>query len=88
MKKALLALSLSAVLVFTGIGSAMGQDEPKPKKDTVNQDTYAKPTQFYAVEDDKAKEPAKGGNTTTIAIICGAVVVVAGVVFFLLKKKK
>lgn len=88
MKKAFFVLSLTALFVFTGFGVVNAQEEPKPKKDTVNQDTYAKPTIYYATEDEKVKEADKGGSTATIAIVCGAVVVVAGVVFFLLKKKK
>jgi hypothetical protein len=87
MKKAFLILSMASLLVFSGFGVVNAQEVPKPKKDTVNQDTYAKPTTYYAVEDDKVKE-SKGGNTTIIAIVCGAVVVVAGIAFFLLKKKK
>lgn len=87
MKKSFFVLSLTALLVFTGFGILNAQEEVKPKKDTVNQDTYAKPTTYYQTEDEKVAKD-KGGSTATIAIVCGAVVVVAGVVFFLLKKKK
>ena len=83
MKKALLILSLAGVLMVANSGMAMSQEKPKPKKDTVNMDTNAKPTFYYPVEDEK-----KGMSGATIGIIAGAVVVVAGVAFFLLKKKK
>jgi len=87
MKKTILALSLGTLLLFSGSMAANCQDEPKPKKDTVNMDTYAKPETYYEIEDDKAG-PAGKSSTTTIIIIVAAVVVVAGVGFFLLKKKK
>jgi hypothetical protein len=88
MKKAVLVLSLTGILFISGFGFARAQEKPKPKKDTVNMDTDAKPVFYYAVEDEKAKGPAKGGSTATIVMICGAVVIVSVVVFFLLKKKK
>ena len=88
MKKAFLILSLSG-LILTGFGLVRAQEQPKPKKDTVNMDTDAKPRFYYAVEDDKAKtSEGKRGAGTTIAIVCGCVVVAAGVGFYLLKKKK
>jgi hypothetical protein len=89
MKRILMLLSLSALLFITGFEKGQAQEEPKPKKDTVNMDTHAKPTFYYAVEDEKANEAAKkGGSGATIAIVCGVVVVVIGTGFFLLKKKK
>ncbi|MGD0583788.1 MAG: hypothetical protein ABR974_12695 [Bacteroidales bacterium] len=89
MKKAFIALSLASMLVASASGVAFAQQEPKPKKDTINQDTYAKPTFYYSTEDEKAGKTAKkGGSATIIAIVCGVVVVAAGVTFFLLKKKK
>ena len=91
MKKVLLVLSMAVLLAITGIALAQDQQPaaPQPQKDTVNMDTDAKPTYYYAVEDENANETnKKGGSGTTIAIICGAVVIVAGVAFFLLKKKK
>jgi LPXTG-motif cell wall-anchored protein len=87
MKRNLLALSLGILLFFTGSLAASSQDEPKPKKDTVNMDTYAKPETYYEIEDEKASASGKS-STTTIIIIVAAVIVVAGVGFFLLKKKK
>jgi len=83
MKKTVLAFSMTLLLIVSGMRPAVAQDQPKPKKDTVNMDTNAKPTFYYPVEDEK-----KGISGTTIGIIAGAVVVVAGVAFFLLKKKK
>ena len=89
MKRTFVVLLLSGLLLVTGFGLAKAQEEPKPKKDTVNMDTDAKPTFYYAVEDEKANVPAKkGGSGATIAIVCGVVVVAAGVGFFLLKKMK
>ena len=90
MKKAILILSLAGVLMMANSGMATSQEKPKPKKDTVNMDTDAKPKFYYAVEDEKAKVPAKksGVSTATIVMIAGAVVIVGVTVFFLLKKKK
>ncbi len=91
MKKVLSALSM-AVILWSSVsmpGLSQNQEQPKPKKDTVNQDTYAKPTFYYSTEDEKSGKTAKkGGSATIIAIVCGVVVVGAGVTFFLLKKKK
>jgi len=83
MKKSILAFSMTLLLILGGLNLAVAQEQPKPKKDTVNMDTNAKPTFYYPVEDEK-----KGLSGATIGIIAGAVVVVAGVAFFLLKKKK
>ena len=84
MKKSVLVFSMTLLLVFSGLSAVLGQEQPKPKKDTVNMDTDAKPTYYYPVEDDKkVKSPV-----ATIAIIIGAVVIVGGAAFFLLKKKK
>jgi LPXTG-motif cell wall-anchored protein len=88
MKKSVLVFSMSLLLLLGGLNIAVGQEQPKPKKDTVNMDSDAKPQFYYPVEDEKAAVNSKKGNTTTIAIIAGAVVVVAGAGFFLLKKKK
>jgi hypothetical protein len=82
MKKSVLVLSLTMLFFLTSLNLAFGQDQPKPKKDTVNMDTNAKPTYYYPVED------SKKGSGLTIALIAGAVVVVGGVAFFVLKRKK
>jgi LPXTG-motif cell wall-anchored protein len=86
MKRSVLVFSMLSLLVIGGMNIANAQEQPAPKKDTVNMDTEAKPTFYYATEDEKTSD--KKGSGTTIAIIAGAVVVVAGAAFFLLKKKK
>ncbi len=84
MKKSALVFLMTMLLIFSGLTVVKGQERPKPKKDTVNMDTNAKPTYYYPVEDEK-----KGMSTgAMIGIIVGAVVVVGAVGFFLLKKKK
>ena len=83
MKKSVLVFSMTLLLIVSGLRVVVAQEQPKPKKDTVNMDTNAKPTFYYPVEDEK-----KGISGTTIGIIAGAVVVVGAVAFFLLKKKK
>ena len=86
MKKSILMFSMTTLLLLSIMNVAIGQEQPKPKKDTVNIDTYAKPAFYYAVEDEKSE--AKKGSSGTIPIIIGAVVVVGAASFFLLKKKK
>jgi LPXTG-motif cell wall-anchored protein len=84
MKKTVLAFSMTLLLIFSGLNVAVGQEQPKPKKDTVNMDTNAKPTYYYPVEDEKkGKSPV-----VTIVIVVGAVVIIGAAGFFLLKKKK
>jgi len=74
---------MTLILIISGLNMA-GQEQPKPKKDTVNMDTNAKPTFYYPVEDDKKGK----GSIVTIAIVGGAVIVVGAGAFFVLKKKK
>lgn len=90
MKKAFLILSLASVLIILRTGVSVSQEKPQPKKDTVNMDTDAKPTFYYAVEDEKEGAAGKksGGSGTLIAIIAGAAVVLGAGAFFVLKKKK
>jgi LPXTG-motif cell wall-anchored protein len=83
MKKSVLVFSLTLLLFITGMTVAIGQEQPKPKKDTVNMDTNAKPTFYYPVEDSKSKS-----HIGTIVIIAGVVIVAGAAGFFLLKKKK
>lgn len=83
MKRSVLVFSM---LSFLFIGGLNAQEQPAPKKDTVNMDTEAKPTFYYTTEDEKPSD--EKGSGATIAIIVGAVVVVAGAGFFLLKKKR
>jgi LPXTG-motif cell wall-anchored protein len=86
MKKSVLVFSLTLLLIFNGLNLAVGQEQPKPKKDTVNMDTDAKPTFYYPTEDEKG---SKGKSpVVTIGIIAGAVVVAGAAAYFFLKKKK
>lgn len=85
MKKVVLIFSMTLLLLAGGMNKVIAQEQPKSKKDTVNMDTDAKPTFYYATEDEKSSEKGSG---TTIAIIAGAVVIVGVAGFFLLKKKK
>jgi LPXTG-motif cell wall-anchored protein len=89
MKKTLLIFSMTAVFFLGSVNLAVSQEQPKPKKDTVNLDTDAKPTFYYAVEDEAsaAKGGSGKGSVAIIAIAAGVVVIAAGG-FFLLKKKK
>jgi len=78
--------SLILLLSIRGDNLVKSQDQPKPKKDTVNMDTNAKPTFYYAEEDGEVKTK---GNTGTIILIAGvAVVIFAGAVLLLRRKKK
>jgi LPXTG-motif cell wall-anchored protein len=83
MKKSVLVFSMTMLLIVSGLRVAVAQEQPKPKKDTVNMDTNAKPEVYLPVEDEK-----KGMSGATIGIIVGAVVVVGAAAFFVLKKKK
>jgi LPXTG-motif cell wall-anchored protein len=87
MRKAVLIFSMTTLLIMSGMSMVIAQEQPKPKKDTVNMDTDAKPTFYYAVEDEKTGAKGKG-SVVTIGIIVGAVVIVGAAAFFLLKKKK
>jgi LPXTG-motif cell wall-anchored protein len=90
MKKALLILSLAGVLMVANSGMAISQEKPKPKKDTVNMDSNAKPTLYYPVEDEKAAPPKPKSNktTATIVMVVGAVIIIGATAFFMMKKKK
>jgi LPXTG-motif cell wall-anchored protein len=84
MKRLVLVFSMTALMLINGISLLNAQDQPSGHKDTVNMDTYAKPVEYYATEDENS-----GGNTAlTVGIIAGAVIVVGGAAFFILKKKK
>jgi len=88
MKKKFLVL-LTGLMIITGAIVSYAQEEPIPKKDTVNIDTDAKPTFYYAVEDEGTEGAGnKSGSGATLAIIGGVVVIAAGIGFFLFKKKK
>ncbi|TAL78371.1 MAG: LPXTG cell wall anchor domain-containing protein [Bacteroidetes bacterium] len=89
MKKSVLVFSITSLLLLSNMNMVIAQEQPKPKKDTVNMDTDAKPTFYYAVEDEKSGAKGSGkSSTVTIAIIAGAVVIVGAAGFFLMKKKK
>ncbi len=88
MKKVILILSLSVLLLLTGLTMAFAQEAPNPQKDTVNIDTDAKPTFYYAVEDEKSQAEKEKSSAGLIAIIAGAVIVIGGILFYFLKKKK
>ena len=87
MKRSLLVFIMTAVLLLGGLTILKAQEQPAPKKDTVNMDTHAKPEFYYALEDEDSAASKKGSSTTMI-IIVAAVVVVAGVAVMLLRKKK
>lgn len=84
MKRSVLLFSMVLILLAGVLRAGLAQDQPKPKKDTVNIDTDAKPT-FYYAEEDTAKS---GSKILHIAIVGGVVVVVAVGAYFLLRKKK
>ena len=64
------------------------QQEPQPKKDSVNMDTIIKPTYYYAVEDETAgSKGSKGVSASTIIVIVAALIIVGGIVISLTKKK-
>jgi LPXTG-motif cell wall-anchored protein len=84
MKKSVLVFTMTMLLIFSGLNMVVGQEQPKPKKDTVNMDTDAKPTYYYPVEDDKKGKSSVG----TIVIIVGAVAVAGAAGFYFLRKKK
>jgi LPXTG-motif cell wall-anchored protein len=84
MKRSILVFSMASLMLAGSLKVTVAQDQPKPKKDTVNIDTDAKPT-FYYAEDEAAK--SKGG-IPVVAIIAGVAVVVAAGAFFVLRKKK
>jgi LPXTG-motif cell wall-anchored protein len=88
MKRSVLLFSVTALLLFGSLNMASAQDNPAPKKDTVNMDTDAKPQFYYAVEDEKTQGGTDKGSGKTIAIIIGVVVVVGGTGFYFVKKKK
>ena len=84
MKKSVVVFSMALIFLLGSLNVVVGQEQPKPKRDTVNMDTDAKPTYYYPTEDSKEGK----SSATTIAIIAGAVVLVGGAAFLVLKKKK
>lgn len=87
MRRSVLTIVFLFAVLFGGLSFLNAQDQPAPKKDTVNMDTYAKPEFYYATEDEGEMEDGKGANTTVI-VIAVAVIVVAGVVVMAARKRK
>ena len=89
MRKTVIIVSLIGTILLGSLNAAFSQEQPKPKKDTVNIDTDAKPTFYYAEDEKNETKGSSGkGSSAKIAIIIGAVVIVGAAGFFLLKKKK
>jgi hypothetical protein len=84
MKKSILVISMAFLLLTGGLKTVSAQEQPKPKKDTVNIDTDAKPT-FYYAEDEASKSKSK---FPTVPVVGGVVVLVAVGAFLVLRKKK
>jgi hypothetical protein len=84
MKKSILVFSMASLLLAGGLKAGLAQEQPKPKKDTVNIDTDAKPT-FYYAEDEASKSKSK---FPTIPVVGGVVVLLAAGAFLVMKKKK
>jgi len=87
MKRTVLVMSMVAILFIAGMSVARAQEQPQPKKDTVNMDTDAKPQFYYPVEDEKSAGTEKGGFPV-VPVVAGVVVIGALGAFFVLKKKK
>jgi len=85
MKRSILVLTVAVMFFLGGLKVANAQEQPAPRKDTVNMDTDAKPEFYYAVEDEKTESK---GSFPIVPVIAGVVVIAAGAAFFLLKKKK
>ena len=85
MKKLFLVLSMIILFLTGSVSMVLAQEQPKPKKDTVNMDTDAKPTFFYAAEDEKSESK---GSAVKITVIAGAVVIISAAGFFLIKRKR
>lgn len=90
MKKRIIILSLTATLALTGLSTALSQEVPDPQQDTVNMDTDAKPTFYYAVEDEESLSEEASGKSSAglIAIIVGAVIILGGGAVLIFRKKK
>jgi hypothetical protein len=84
MKKSILVLSMASLMLAGVFKMAVAQEQPKPKKDTVNIDTDAKPT-FYYAEEESAKSK---GNIPIIAIVAGVAVIIAIGAVVIIRKKK
>jgi LPXTG-motif cell wall-anchored protein len=87
MKKTVLSFMFAFLLLFGGLTLVNAQDQPAPKKDTVNIDTDAKPEKFYAIEDEDSMGDGEESNSTTVIIIA-AVAILGGAALLFLRKKK
>lgn len=87
MKKSVMVLLMTTALLIGGLNLVNAQDQPAPKKDTVNMDSNAKPEFYYSTEDEGNAEEGKSGNSTVL-LIAGAVVVIAGATVLMVRKKK
>jgi len=87
MKRSVLVFSMTALLLAAGMNVLTAQEQPQPKKDTVNMDTDAKPQFYYPVEDENAAGAEKGGFPV-IPVVAGVVVIGGLGAFFALRKKK
>lgn len=90
MKKLFLTAVLTTAMLTGGAGFLLSQEMPNTQPDTVNIDTDAKPTFYYAEEDEEtgSRKGSNKGSFGTIAIIATIVVVAAGAMIVFLKKKK
>lgn len=88
MKKLLIVSVAFFTLSITPLAMLKAQDEPMPKKDSVNMDTIVKPTFYYAIEDEVAGESGKGGSASTVVIIAAGIIIAGVAAIYLLKKKK
>lgn len=89
MKKSVLVFLISVLLIIGGMSVLRAREQPAPKKDTVNMDTYAKPEVYYDVEDEETNQASDNkGNSSTIIIVVAAVVVIGGAAYFFTRKKK
>jgi LPXTG-motif cell wall-anchored protein len=86
MKRIFLMITLTLFLINGRLIPSFSQDQPKPKKDTVNIDTDAKPVFYYAAEEEKGQ--SKKGSGTTVVIIAGIVVIAGAAGFFFSRKRK
>jgi len=87
MKRSVLVFIMAVVLLLGGLNIIRAQEQPAPKKDTVNIDTDAKPEFYYAIENEESMDNKKSSSTTVIIIVV-AVVVIGGAAVMLLRKKK
>ncbi len=87
MKKTILTFSMIALFFVGSLGFAVAQ-QSQSAADTVNADTEAKPTFYYATEEEKADVKGESGGSGTIIAVVAGVVVLGGAGYFLLKKKK